>query len=288
MTNGDQAIKVEFEPAFVPESEIIIPLRKVPAKPEVPPTVLITHPDKKPLILNIETTGLDPFTDRIICVGLQDPIQPLENPFIILLDSEQEMLNALMTVITDGGYNQLVGYGLSFDFRFIFIKAMFYSVPCKEFFNMGLYDLMQAMAQVKMEFVYFPQKAPKLTDVATFFWDYPKPFPDTDMIKYYQSGALDKVLEFASGQITRTLLLYLLYRDISETPHSGASPGIEGMQPPSFGTSTPPTSSMLTIPEALPSKTWHAKCPNDLAEFDVPNDIILFECPIDHTMLRKP
>jgi len=284
---ADQDIKLEFEPAFVPETEIIIPLKRVLARP-TPAPFTPTPVEKRRLILNIETTGLKPWEHRIIAIGYQDPEEPTSFPSVIMLDDETRMIEAILGVIQDGGYNELVGYGLSFDYRFILLRAMKHGIPIKEFYDASLYDLMQAMAQGKFAFVYFPQKPPKLSDLADFLWSYPKPFTDLEMIKFYAAGEHEKVVEFTKSQINRILALYYQFRATSETTFSPIPLFQASSGGGTSGNSPPTTSSLLTIPEAQPPDSWIAKCPVDLSEHVVSHDITEFRCPIDGTTIQRP
>ena len=280
MTDGTAEATLEFEPVYISEDQIIIPLTKVPAKPSTPTYPIFEAEDVKSVIINIETLGLKPWEERIISIGLQDPLKPDDAPTVIMLHDEKDMLNALFTIIQENGYNQVIGYGYSFDIRYVVLRAMFYNIPCKEFVDMDIYDLGQAMAQVKMAFMYYAQKQPKLSDIADFFWNYPKPFTDIEMMKYYKLGQYDKVSEFTSSQITRILLLYYLFRETTENPVIPISSGSVGQL--SNVTTTPMVSkeSKLTIPEANFPETKTMKCPVCLAEFVVPKDTALTICKI--------
>lgn len=288
MVNNTQEAKIGFEPAFVPESLIIVPLSRSSSVPTQDFSAPRFNPEDNPLILNIETSGFNPLTDRIISIGFMDPALDLPEPTIIMKDDEGQMLNELFTVIKQFGYNQLVGYGLSFDFRFIVLKAMKHGLTCQEFAQIGIYDLMQAMAQVKFEFMYFPQKAINLSDVSDFFWNFPKPFTDLEMLKFWKSGRNDKVLDFSRSQIWRISLLYSLFRGITENPIIPIASG--GVSSTSIEDKTTPNEepSKLTIPEASAPKTWLAKCEKDLSEWNVSVDLHEFVCPIDKTIIKRP
>lgn len=243
-------------------------------------------PDKKRLILNIETLGLKPWEKRIITIGIQDPLEPDIPPIIIMEEDEEMMINTLMQFITAGGYDELVGYNLSFDYRFIVLRAMFYGIALKEFADMTIYDLMQAMAQVKFAFVYNAQKPPSLSDIADFFFSYPKPFSDLEMMKFYTSGRLDKVLEFASGQITRTLLLYSLFRNITENDFGTFNldnPGkaIDRLSPEDSDVNSNPG-----LPNNPGTETKPITCSECLADIPIIDGKLVDICPICKTVLK--
>ena len=259
---------------------ITIPVRKA--------ADLIEGVKRKQLIVNIETTGFRPWKHRIIAIGYQDPMVPNEPPNVIMFDDEKQIIEALFTVVKEGKYNELVGYGLSFDFRFLFIKAMFYNIDASEFFDMDLFDLMQVAAKVKMAFVYKPQQPPKLSELADYLWNFPKAFSDTDMIKFWASGDLEKVRQFTSEQITRIFLLYLTFRKVTENPFVPSPLGIASEGSSSITNPQSSETSKLTIPEANLPETWTAKCEIDLSEHEVPITQEEFTCPIDGTIIKRP
>jgi len=287
MAEGTQNAELVFEPVYVGEKLIIIPMSPVPQKPAPAPAPSPVPYEKKRLVVNIETTGFDPFLDRIIAIGVQDPNDYEANPLIIMFDDERQILDLLFTIIVEGSYEEIIGYGLSFDFRFIMVRAMYHGLTCKEFYDMTLYDLMQGMAQGKFSFVYFPQKAVKLSDVGEFFWGFPKPFTDLKMLEYYELGQLDKVSEFTSSQVMRILALYYLFRYINETPVRSMSSEVGGFDLSLGQSLTGNPRSKLTIPEANAPKTWIAHCPVCLSEFDVPMDLTEFICPIDGAIIKR-
>ncbi len=293
-----EAEKITYYPTYIPDyttyvpSNLLDPLTMaysgVPFVSAVPYIPAAKEPTaKRSLVLNIETNGFDPLENRILSIGLQDSLSPDEAPTVLLAVRETDMLNSLFNIIKDGKYTELIGYGLSFDYRFILIKAMKYSIDCKEFFDCDLYDLEQAVAQGKFAFVYFPQKALKLSDTADFFWGYPKAFTDLEMMKYYASGDYDKVVEFTSSQITRILLLYYLFRKVSESPITSFSSGIESGNALSKGLPPAESKSLLTIPEVSSSNVLSWKCNQCMAEW---SDLQLggsTMCPICGNVLRQ-
>ena len=284
---SDQEAIITAEPVLAPEDEIIIPLEAAEYKPYVPYAPYPAAAEKKGLVFNIETTGFDPLVDRVISIGLQDPMFPEANPIVLMLTDEKQLISAFFEVLKLGNFNELIGYGLSFDYRFILMQAMYYGLTCKEFYDCELYDLMQACAQGKFSYMYFPQKALKLSDIAAFLWDYPKPFSDLEMLKYYAAGDYDKVVAFTSSQITRILALYTTFRKITETPVTSFSSGV--VSESAFSMSSPELEnvSMLTIPEVSISNLLSWKCDQCMAEWSNLQLNGATKCPICGTELRK-
>lgn len=288
MVESEATATITARAVYVDPSKILYPRAvappPVPAIPAVaPPALPVFIPEvigKRRLVMNIETTGYRPWEHRIIAIGLQNPLVPNELPVVIMHPDEKIMLTSLFTVIKEMDYNELIGYGLSFDYRFLLIKAMKYNIDCKEFYDMDLYDLMQAAAQGKFEFMYKPQSPPKLSDLADYLWSYPKPFTDVEMIKYYAQGQFDKVIEFTSSQITRILALYLLFRRVSENPFVAVPFGSVGSSSETNFTPNELASSKLTIPEAHLPELTKLRCPDCMAEVEVPKGAASKLCSI--------
>ena len=281
------------------DREVEITLERAPIAPPRVPSITVpggiiptftpfVPAEKKRLIVNIETTGLRPWKHRIIAIGLQDPLVPNELPIVIMLDSEEEMIRQLFTFIQNGGYNELIGYGFSFDHRFIYIKGLKFQIGLKEWVKMTIFDTMQLAAQVKMAFVYKAQQPPKLSELADYLWGFPKRITDIEMIKLWAQGQFEPVLAFTSAQVTRILALYLTMEGLGNTLFSQLTSGPSllsaPLSPPDIGN----TLSLLTIPEANSPETWTAKCPVDLSEHEVPITQEEFKCPIDGTVLKRP
>ena len=268
------------QPVVVPPPVYPVPTYE-PAKVYIPPVPVIpTSPGKKSLVMNIETTGFKPWERRIIAIGIADPEHPEEPPVVVMEDNEARIIKSLFTVIKSLGINELIGYGNGFDYRFILLRAMKYNIDCKEFYDCDLYDVMQAMGQGKFSYIYYAPKPPSLSDIADFFWGYPKPFTDLEMLKYYAIGDLDKVREFTSSQVTRIMLVYSLFRKISESPFVIAASGSVGTTIPMSNPQGLIENSKLTIPEAHAPETVKYKCPICLAEYKVPSDQTMTICDI--------
>ena len=218
---GAKALELTLKKVDVLETPIITPtpvtVKEALDISLVPGFVPYGQEEKKQVIINLETTGFRPWEQRIIAIGLQDPLVPNEPPTIIMLDDEAQMIQALFTEFKAKGYNEIIGYIYSFDLQFLCIRAMKHNINSKPFFDASILDMAQALAQVKFAFVYKAQQPPPLSDLCDFLFGFPKAITDKQMITLYQQGNLEAVKEFASQQITRILAVYLLFRKIVES-----------------------------------------------------------------------
>lgn len=199
---------------------------------------------------------------------------------------EEQLLKEFLRYFVDGAYTEIIGYNVSFDYRYLIAKCMYYRISCKEFARVELDDLMQLMKQIKRKFVFTMQKPYSLSDWCDYFFNFPKPFTDAEMLKYYKKGEMDKVIRFSSEQVSRTYMLYNLFSFVTDTEYLSTSSSIamsEGEGPPHMSNPEP---SPLTIPEAEEPKSITKKCPECLAETEFPKGTVDFICPICKTKIE--
>lgn len=122
-----------------------------------------------PLLIDIETTTAEPHLGRIMCIGYIDPKTTQSD--IIFNDDEEALVKQFIDFYTNSGYDQIVGYNVSFDIRYIFARCLRYQIPASIFLNSAYYDLMQIMKQVKMAFVFTMNKPHGLYDWAKYLFN---------------------------------------------------------------------------------------------------------------------
>ena len=77
------------------------------------------------LIFDLETTGLDPFSDQIVAIG-----HSLRGRASVLMNGEKEMLTRFAQVLK--GVDKLIGFNITdFDIPFLLIRCMKHSIPVK-------------------------------------------------------------------------------------------------------------------------------------------------------------
>lgn len=126
--------------------------------------------DIKSVILNIETTGIKPWESRIICISAIDLGDPLL-PVIHFIDKDElQMVKGFLDWFNYGGFNEVIGYNVAFDIRFLFVTAMKYQLKWSQLAEVDLYDLQQVMEQVFAKFVYGNNPSGKLDDWAKYLF----------------------------------------------------------------------------------------------------------------------
>lgn len=282
---------IEKEPVLVDPKDIIQP-REIPPE-EVPEIVAPMFklaeelPGKKSLVMNIETLGFKPWEDRIITISYQDAADLLGAPTVLMIDDEKELIKTFYKFWKEGEYNQIIGYNLSFDFRYILVRAMFYAIPSKEFSDASLFDMMEIMQKMRRAFVYGSQPTGTLSQWGELFFNYPKPFSDLEMMKYYKEGQFDKVYEFAESQIIRTFGLYLLWNTIVSTEIGRELFASEGHQ--SQGSNDVDKVAISPETQTVPDNkdTLYTQCKECLSEITIPAGKDYAICPICKATVRR-
>lgn len=222
---------------LTPSSQIPIPdyslldvgLVKLPEKP------MIDAPKEKELLINIETTDAKPWKGRIFSIAWTDLSDPNGETQVIADDDEEGILKAFMEVFELGNYEKLVGFKLSFDYRFIHNKLMLYRMPSKKWLDIELKDVKQILDQVKEKFVYFPDRTGKLDDYGKELLGKGKLVPQETLLRRYLAGDLDFVEVFQLRQIKLTRDLYNLTRFVETgtvtSPISSIPAGVPGVLP---------------------------------------------------------
>ena len=78
----------------------------------------------KRCVLDIETEGLEPWVDRLICIGCRDVDSPKTEVFFH--EDENVVLEGFLSWFNRNGFTDVIGYNISFDLRFLFAKCLKY------------------------------------------------------------------------------------------------------------------------------------------------------------------
>ena len=193
-----------LEPLFPP------PLAPIFFEPTAPS-------EKKELLINIETTDLVPWKGRIYSIAFQDLSVPGSEAFVMTNDNEAELIRDFVLFFDAGNFDRLIGFKLSFDYRYIFNKIMLYRFQSKKWADIPLRDVKQLMDQVKESFVYFPDKKGTLNDYGKELLGKGKLGPQKDVLKMFLAKNFAYVEAFQKRQIEVSKGLYDLFRFSSQS-----------------------------------------------------------------------
>ena len=185
------------------------PAIEVPFEPEFPSVT------EKELLINIETTDVLPWKGRIFSIAMLDLNDPLAIPLILIENNEAALIEQFLDLFEKGNFAKLVGFKLTFDYRFIFAKMLLYRLRSKKFVDIDLRDVKQILDQVKEKFVYFPDRRGTLSDWGKHLLGRGKFGKQETILREFIAGNFDYVRDFQTRQIELTRDLYALARFVS-------------------------------------------------------------------------
>jgi hypothetical protein len=285
VNNAETGLVIDKEPVYVDESLIwrtgmgIKPEEEAGITPPKPPAGIV------PLVVDIETTGANPWDSRIICIGYKDPADTLSDPVVILDEDEEKILIEFLSSYVSGGYNQLIMFNGAFDYRFIFARCLYYRIACKEFVDSYIYDIMQVVQQVKQTFVYSLNKSGNLENWIQFLLGVGKTMTLEELLAAWELKDYPKIIEYNMNDVQVEFILYALIELVKQGPFIGKSFAVE--EGAAGGLSRPSTAPATAALETGEKTTWKAICPVCLATADVPTTQAAYYCKICNTLIRR-
>jgi len=158
----------------------------------------------KKCVLDIETESLDPKEGRIICIGTRD----IESSKTIVFydENEKQMIKDFLEYFHDKGFNEVIGYNILFDIRYIFARCLKYNLFSNGFFKTFYTDLMNIMKSVKN--VYSMNKPGTLNEWTEFLFGAGKvPLPDS-ICNMFEQGKISEIIEYNKRDLEITQMLW--------------------------------------------------------------------------------
>lgn len=272
---------------FVPTGKKIeFILEKIPEAPEDAPPVIISPPviaepalstiyppalapsfipsiipEKKTCIIDIETTGTEPWNSRLICISAIDASEVEPIPVTFYDPDEAVMIREFTDWYNGNLFEEVIGYNVSFDMRYIMVKAMRYLIVIDNFLSANITDLMQIMKQTRTAYVFTQNKPGKLEDWMMFYWGEKKQLTAKDIINLYNQGNVLPIIAYNRADTEATYNLWALYQYTSGETMTLTPEAI----PTSGEQSSNPQSKRVVCPECMsenfvPHGSTGAKC----------------------------
>ena len=262
MAEPETSISIEMEPVVVPDEWVINPVFTEPSAPEevysdfdnlIPITIEmsplpIAQPTpEKELVLNIETTDVDPWAGKVVSISYIDLSQAIPEAVVLADDNEEVLIHEFLDWFDLSNFTKLVGFKVAFDHRFIFSRALYYRRKAPKWANINQRDIKQILDQVQEGFVYFPSKTGTLDDWGKYLVGYGKLAAQEEFLKAFLAQDWDFVVEFSRRQVILTNDIYSLIRYcLNETDWQNLQFGEETGQE---STILSPTGELITIPQ---------------------------------------
>lgn len=234
------------------------------------------------LIINIETTRVKPFEGKIACIGVLDPnvLEPQAMNFI--RETELETLDEFLEWFKTTNYTTLIGYNVSFDYRWLYVLMQRHRRNVPRWPEMKLCDLMQQQKQVKDEFVFGRNPDGKLEEWATYLFGAQPYAPQKQVFTWIKEGNVDEIVNFNTDKLTKAYFLWVLDKIVS-----GTIPGAEVLGRPALPTTGNP----------VPGNPGHANpevkkltvsCPNCMQTQDMLQTDKVINCHVCGTPISNP
>ena len=234
------------------------------------------------LIINLETTTVNPWEGRIIAIGVLDPnaLEPQAANFI--QETEEATIDEFLIWFEASPFTTLVGYNVSFDYRFLYAVLQKYRKESRKLLSMDLYDLMQQQKQVKHEFVFGFNKPGKLEEWATYLFG-SVPYADQKQVfKWFEEGNIEEIVNFNSDKLAKAYGLWVLNKVVE-----GTIPGAEILARPSTESTQPQTASNPGNP-GHETETIPVKCKDCLQEQTMPKTASVKDCIVCGSPIAHP
>lgn len=172
---------------------------------------------KRPVCMNLEATGIDPMSDRIICIACKNPLEDDESFEMFANKDERILLQEFLEYMAMSNYDQIIGWNNVFDQCFVLYKCMKYGFPAKEAIDIEVVDLMDIMRKGGQKYAANPQKSKRLNHVALDILGRETPIEDVEALKL-EGDAMDEAFyRIDAYHIIVTALLYRRWINANET-----------------------------------------------------------------------
>jgi len=201
-----------------PEYAELIKLKKLketvePVRPEYREYETLKKP-KKTLVIDIETTGTDITTSRLVAIGFLDADSEELKPNIIWAkrpQDEEEAINKFIDMFEGNGYEVFVGYNADFDYRFLIMLCMKYRIRAPNFFAAQVDDVMNMLTTGKMTYVHSRNKDNKLDEWGNLLLGVPKEGSMDEYFAALKDSNWDWIEKYNNRDVLLTWMLYNLY-----------------------------------------------------------------------------
>ena len=157
-------------------------------------------------IFDVETLGLDPISDRIICISLKIPLTTVCISYFG--ESEIEILTSFWNLLEET--DEIFSFnGDKFDIPFIVMRSVINNIKVKKFNHI---DLRKVCNSWKVSFSDYTKGT--LRDWAKILNIVPTTSNGSEMIKLFQNNEWDKIKSHCEEDVRICDALYLRLRDV--------------------------------------------------------------------------
>lgn len=164
------------------------------------------------LIIDIETTGLEPDENRIICIAIRDLQR--ERTYCYEDSNEKDMLEGFFSFIEARDPDCWIAYNTPFDRRFLFVRAAKYGVDGRGFFSITYEDLMPILKNGG--YCYSSNNSKGLGEWAKFFLGEGKMMDNGSVPEKYEKGKIQEIKDYCRDDVEITAEIWKKVNSITE------------------------------------------------------------------------
>jgi len=158
----------------------------------------------KKCILDIETTGFNPWAGRIICIG----IKSIDSDEVTVFydDHEETMLVRFLQYFSKNNFREIIGFNIGFDIRYILGRCLRYRIPANGFFTATSTDLMRALNGFKRTYNF--NRPGTLDEWARFLLGKGKLLNNASIPALYRQGRIAEILRYNKNDVQITFEIW--------------------------------------------------------------------------------
>lgn len=177
-----------------------------------------TTNENKKCIIDIETTSLNPWEGRIICIGLKD-IQS-GDAIVFQDDHEYTMLMRFFEYFNRRKFNEIIGFNIDFDLRFLTAKALKYKITSANgFFTATSTDVMAILNRYKRLNSTF--RWGTLDEWSRFLLGKGKTINGASIPELYRQRRIEEIVKYNENDVEITYELWQCIHTIMEVDSHG-------------------------------------------------------------------
>ena len=156
----------------------------------------------KKCVLDIETTGFNPWSGRIICIGIKDVATGELRVFYD--EHEETLLVRFLQYFSKNNFREIIGFNIGFDIRYILGRCLRYRIPANGFFTATSTDLMRALNGFKRTY----GKLGTLDEWSRFLLGRGKLLNNASIPALYRQGRIAEILRYNKNDVQITFEIW--------------------------------------------------------------------------------
>lgn len=166
--------------------------------------------ENRSCILDIETTSYQPWSGKIICIGIKDT----ETGKITVFhdDCEEMIILRFLNHFNNEGFDEILGFNVFHDIRYIFGKCLRYHIPASSFFSSKHTDIMMTLKGVRNKNNF--NRPGRLDEWSQFLLGENNKIIYKSVKDLYFQGQIEKIIEHNRNDLERTYQLWRRIRKV--------------------------------------------------------------------------